>query len=174
MLKAAPQEILVTSSILNSGSDNPFLSRRDCLNGFHTKSISSLVYPSEIKLHDYWENTGSMNIIRTQECIPVGCLPFPCSGRLSCHACPPPCMHPCHACSLPCYACPPAMHAPLPHTPTLPCMPPTLTHTWPLHYTYAALHHACPLWTDFLTHACENITFPQLLLRTVINTSLFK
>ena len=24
-----------------------------------------------------------------------------------------------------------------------------------------------PLWTVFLTHACENITFPQLLLRTV-------
>ena len=24
-----------------------------------------------------------------------------------------------------------------------------------------------PLWTGFLTHACENITFPQLLLRTV-------
>ena len=26
-----------------------------------------------------------------------------------------------------------------------------------------------PLWTEFLTHACENITFPQLLLGTVIN-----
>ena len=25
------------------------------------------------------------------------------------------------------------------------------------------------VWTEFLTHACENITFPQLLLRTVIN-----
>ena len=24
-----------------------------------------------------------------------------------------------------------------------------------------------PLWTEFLTHTCENITFPQLLLRTV-------
>ena len=24
-----------------------------------------------------------------------------------------------------------------------------------------------PLWTEFLTHACENITFPWLLLRTV-------
>ena len=29
------------------------------------------------------------------------------------------------------------------------------------------VHHPCPLWTEFLTHACENITFPQLLLRTV-------
>ena len=25
------------------------------------------------------------------------------------------------------------------------------------------------LWTEFLTHACENITFPQLRLRTVIH-----
>ena len=25
-----------------------------------------------------------------------------------------------------------------------------------------------PPWTEFLTHACENITFPQLLLRAVI------
>ena len=24
------------------------------------------------------------------------------------------------------------------------------------------------VWTEFLTHACENITVPQLLLRTVI------
>ena len=24
-----------------------------------------------------------------------------------------------------------------------------------------------PPWTEFLTHACENITFPQLLLRMV-------
>ena len=27
--------------------------------------------------------------------------------------------------------------------------------------------HPLPMWTEFLTHACENITFPQLLLRTV-------
>ena len=26
-----------------------------------------------------------------------------------------------------------------------------------------------PLWTEFLTHACGNITFPQLRLRTVMN-----
>ena len=30
-----------------------------------------------------------------------------------------------------------------------------------------------PLWTEFLTHACENIYFPQLRLRTVINTILY-
>ena len=29
-----------------------------------------------------------------------------------------------------------------------------------------------PPWTEFLTHACENITFPQLLLRTVNIQSL--
>ena len=27
--------------------------------------------------------------------------------------------------------------------------------------------HPSPLWTEFLSHACENITFPQLRLRTV-------
>ena len=27
--------------------------------------------------------------------------------------------------------------------------------------------YTSPLWTEFLTHACKNITFPQLLLRTV-------
>ena len=29
--------------------------------------------------------------------------------------------------------------------------------------------HLPPLWTEFLTHTCENITFPQLRLRTVKN-----
>ena len=28
-----------------------------------------------------------------------------------------------------------------------------------------------PRWTEFLTQACENITVPQLLLRTVMNTA---
>ena len=28
-------------------------------------------------------------------------------------------------------------------------------------------HAPHSLWTEFLTHACENITFPQILLRTV-------
>ena len=31
--------------------------------------------------------------------------------------------------------------------------------------------HPPPLpWTEFLTHTCENTTFPQLVLRTVIRT----
>ena len=119
-----------------------------------------------------------------------------CSGRLSCHArpchtCPLPCtnplprMSPCHACSpvhtsLPCMPpchtplpCkPPATHAPYhafhplscmtPNAcPSLPCTPP-LCHVHP-----TLLHHAFPP-TDKMTDACENITFPQLLLRTVI------
>ena len=29
-----------------------------------------------------------------------------------------------------------------------------------------------PLWTEFLTHACENITFPQLRLRMVMNENI--
>ena len=36
---------------------------------------------------------------------------------------------------------------------------------------------APPVWTEFLTHACENITFPQLRLRTVtrkISLKLFR
>ena len=28
------------------------------------------------------------------------------------------------------------------------------------------------LWTEFLTHACENITFPQLMLRAVISVAI--
>ena len=31
---------------------------------------------------------------------------------------------------------------------------------------HAGIH--TPLWTDFLTHACENITFPQVVMRTII------
>ena len=30
-----------------------------------------------------------------------------------------------------------------------------------------AMHNPPPLWTEFLTHACENINFPQLLLWAV-------
>ena len=81
-----------------------------------------------------------------------------CSGCLSCHACPPTCMPP-------------------------PCMPPPLQNAHPLHSTP---YHACPLChtCPFAMHnpftmlappppvnriigRCKNITFPQLLLRTV-------
>ena len=30
----------------------------------------------------------------------------------------------------------------------------------------------CPLWTEFLTHASENITFPQLHLRTAMISNI--
>ena len=33
---------------------------------------------------------------------------------------------------------------------------------------------ADPLWTELLTHACENITFLQLHLRAVTNINFFK
>ena len=40
------------------------------------------------------------------------------------------------------------------------------------HVTWQGMLGYTPLlWTEFLTHACENITFPQLLLRRV-KTSL--
>ena len=106
------------------------------------------------------------------------------SGRLSCthphHSFPPP---PCHTCPLPCTS--------------PPCMPPftmhaSLHHICPIHHTCSPLHarplcqthfplchtrspftmHA-PLWTEFLTHTCENITFPRLLLRVVKTTTIY-
>ena len=80
-----------------------------------------------------------------------------------CHACPLPCMLPCHTCPLPCMpllSCtmPPAMHAPpLPHMPShhihTPC------HTHPQPHTPPTMH--TPLCIEFLTHTCQNITFPQ-------------
>ena len=124
-----------------------------------------------------------------------------CSGHLSCHTYPLPCMPPtthapCHECPHHTYplswmppalhapppCTPPAMHAPLPCTHPLPCTPPCYAcplamHTPPCHAVpplpcMPPLPHTPPpiLWTEYLTHVCENITFPQLLLRTVINT----
>ena len=106
-----------------------------------------------------------------------------CSGSLSnllpctspCHACPPalhyssimpppPTTHgPCHTCPsshayLFCHTFPPAMH-----TPPLPCMPP--------HHAYPppqCMNPQCAPPVNRMTDACENITFPQLLLRKVI------
>ena len=103
------------------------------------------------------------NLVK-QECIPVGCIP-PTAVAIS-----------------------PAMHAPLMHAPhhappathAHPAMHAPLHHAHPLHHV-CPLHHACPPFpcvppppfamytprTEFLTHACENIAFPQPLLRTV-------
>ena len=102
----------------------------------------------------------------------------------SCHACPPAmhAPHPCHT--------PPAMHAPLPRMPP-PCMPPP-PHMPPCHICplprmppghacpptcpppTSTMHalcpstHASPLWTEWLTDRCKNITFRKLRLRAVI------
>ena len=78
---------------------------------------------------------------------------------------PPPTAHTPAMHTPPGHTCPPAMHAATTHP--LPCMPPAThdpCHTWPP-------CHAPPLTVDRMTDACENITFPQLLLRTVIKKS---
>ena len=82
------------------------------------------------------------------------------------HACPPPRMPPAMHASLPCmpsvmhtsptmhaprHAHPATMHASLPH------MAPHHAHPHP-----PAKHDPPPPWTEFLTHASENITLPQL------------
>ena len=85
-----------------------------------------------------------------------------CTMHTHCHVCPPPhhaCPLPhmplCHACPLPsctppCHTCPPAMHNPLPYTPT----------------THAHACHACPpRHVDRMTDACENITFPRTVIK---------
>ena len=104
-----------------------------------------------------------------QECIPVGCVPSahwpypvvsatqaPCHAHPRCHACPLKPTHPCHAHPPP--RMPPAMYAPCHTCPPIPCMPPTM-HA-PYHACPPAMH--TPLWTEFLTHASEKITLPQL------------
>ena len=84
--------------------------------------------------------------------------------RFSCNTCPPlrytPLFHAPSAMHAPLLGTPPAMHAPMPHTPiathTPHACPPITTHA-----RHAPLPHTSPLWTEFLTHACENITLPQ-------------
>ena len=68
----------------------------------------------------------------------------------------------------------------LPCMPSLPCMP-LLCYLCPLHahpFTIPLCHthtsHArtpSPTWTEWMTHACENITFLQLRSRAVIMIS---
>ena len=49
------------------------------------------------------------------------------------------------------------------------CLPQCVVGHLPVGGVSAPVHTGIQLhlWTEFLTHACENITFPQLLLRTV-------
>ena len=81
------------------------------------------------------------------------------SGRLSCHTYPPqPCTPPCHV--------PPFTMHPFAAHPPLACT--RFCHACPtLHHACPTLHHACPPPPDRMTDACENITFPRLLLRMV-------
>ena len=67
------------------------------------------------------------------------------SGRLSCHTRPLPCTPPCHAHPLP--------------------------GTSPCHARSLATH--APLWTEGMTHACENITLPQTSLADGKNNIFF-
>ena len=84
-----------------------------------------------------------------------------CSGCLSCHTWPLPCTPP-PPCTPPATHAPPATHGPLCHAHPLPHMPPA---------THAPLCHIYPLPCmppPLSIEACKNITFPQLLLRTVV------
>ena len=88
-------------------------------------------------------------------------IPTPPPGDLQC----PPAMNaPCHACPLSCMPLPhmpPATHAPC-HAHPLATYPPAM---------HDPRHARSPV--DRMTDACENITFPQLLLRAVIMRQLW-
>ena len=112
------------------------------------------------------KNTQCVLLQKVQECIPVGHVPHAsvavsAACKPPCHACPPamhapqPHMLPCHACPFPHHACPLTMYTPLrhAHTPTM--------------HTPLSSPGMPPPQTEGMIHACENITFPQLLLRAV-------
>ena len=129
------------------------------------------------------------NFYKKQVCIPVGCVPpaywltvSRCSGRGACMACTPAGMHalnPPSMHTLTGHACPfrahpqgmhtsPAMHTPAGTHAPRPCMPPrpctpiplgTLPGTHAPQPRTPPVTHA-PLWTEFLTHASDNITLP--------------
>ena len=127
----------------------------------------------------------TIKIPHRQECIPVGCvpsaavavspatpphhvcpLPLPCMPLLPCTT-PPRHTSPDTHALLPCT--PPAMHTPTTHAlhhAWIPAMHASC-HACPLPHTPS--HHTCLPPVDRMTDACENITFPQLLLRTVIS-----
>ena len=115
-------------------------------------------------------------------CMPLPAIqsphPLPCTPP-SCHTSLPVTNNPLHApshthtpCHAPCNTCPLAMHAPpLRHACPLPRIPPV---------THAHSCHTCPTPAtrppttcspvNRMTDTCENFTFLQLLLRTVIMT----
>ena len=120
-------------------------------------------------MHSSRMRTGRLLTVFTVSCLlprMPSCHAHPsCQACPPCHACPPATHAPCHVCLLPhiplamhapCHACPlpctsPAMHAPC-HAHPLPCMSPTVNR---------------------MTDDCENITFPQLLLRMVKTIKIY-
>ena len=150
------------------------------------------LYKNHRKKGFYTNSLLRFKISCKKEYIPVGCVPSTAVAvspamHAPCHTCPPPC-HTCHAmhASVP--------HIPPPHPPLLPSMPPFTTHApftmhaCPFHHTcppslcvpppfttHTPLHNASvpplpclpPPQPDRMTDACENIIFPQPLLRTV-------
>ena len=104
---------------------------------------------------------STMSFCKIQECIPVGRVPSAAVAVSPAQHTPLPCTPPtthahCHA-HTPHHACP-LSRIPLPCMPLLPYMPP------PRHTHSVSLPCTPP---DRMTDACENITFLQLLLRTV-------
>ena len=81
-----------------------------------------------------------------QEYISVGCIP-PTAVAVSATTHPRLCTPP--ATNVPCHADP------------LPWMPPSMPHTYPCH-THLPWPCTLPLWTEWLTDRCKNITLPQL------------
>ena len=128
------------------------LDRVNLIKGIDTESWESVLRDVIIKRNVSVKACLSIRLISFRECVAKEEDGVPtrmhsstmstvrCSGCLSCHACP---------------------------------ATPTPRHARPLHLTYT-LHHTCPplprvlpftmhapsLWTEFSTHACENITFP--------------
>ena len=138
---------------------------------FKIKNISKILLgPPRLKRFCIYYSQENGKHSNKQECIPVGCVPsaavavspathastghtchplphMPPTTHAPYHTCPPPHMPPCHACTL-CHTTPFTMHGPLCHA-----GPPFATHAPPM---------------DRMTDTCENITFPQLLLQTVM------
>ena len=102
-----------------------------------------------------------------------------CMPCTPCHTCPLSCMPPAtHTpsplpCTPPCHAHTPAMHTPLPHTHTLPHMPPSCNacptchgwphHAWP-HHAHPCSMHALPAMQAPHHHTCPPATYTPTLL----------
>ena len=107
-----------------------------------------------------------------KECIPVGCIPparwpYPVVSHVSWRgsALPPRCRPP---------GCRPPPPGSRPHTSWIQTPSIFPVHVWkPTPFSQYMLESQPPppLWTEWLTDRCKNITFPQLLLRVVTKFS---